>query len=95
MFKKQEHCNPDDRADDHYGDWWDHVALDPESRLVLAVVPGARGAEAVEEVVAVVPADAIALARWVSIACRAPSANQAHTISATTPQTRLAARTHP
>ena len=33
------------------GDWWDHVALDPESRLVLAVVPGARDAEAVEEVV--------------------------------------------
>jgi hypothetical protein len=27
------------------------VALDPESRLVLAVVPGARDAEAVEEVV--------------------------------------------
>jgi IS1 family transposase len=33
------------------GDWWDHVALDAESRLVLAVVPGARDAEAVEEVV--------------------------------------------
>ena len=49
--KKQEHCDPDDPADDHHGDWWDHVALDPESRLVLAVVPGARGAEAVEEVV--------------------------------------------
>ena len=27
------------------------MALDPESRLVLAVVPGARDAEAVEEVV--------------------------------------------
>ena len=51
VFKKQEHCNPDDRADDHYGDWWDHVALDPESRLVLAVVPGARDAESVAEVV--------------------------------------------
>ena len=51
MFKKQGHCDPDDPTDDHHGDWWDHVALDPESRLVLAVVPGARGAEAVEEVV--------------------------------------------
>ena len=51
VFKKQEHCNPDDRADDHYGDWWDHVALDPESRLVLAVVPGARDAESDAEVV--------------------------------------------
>ena len=51
MNKKQEHCDPDDPADDHKGDWWDHVALDPESRLVLAVVPGARDAESVEEVV--------------------------------------------
>ena len=51
MFKKQGHCDPDDPADDHHGDWWDHVALDPESRLVLAVVPGARDAEAVAEVV--------------------------------------------
>src|SRR5262249_42834558 len=39
------------RTGDHHGDWWGHVALDPESRLVLAVVPGARGAEEVEEVV--------------------------------------------
>ena len=54
VFKKQEHCNPDDRADDHYGDWWDHGALDPESRLVLAVVPGARDAESVAEVVGAV-----------------------------------------
>jgi hypothetical protein len=51
VFKKQEHCDPEDPADDHHGDWWDHVALDPESRLVLAVVPGARDAEGVEEVV--------------------------------------------
>ena len=51
MFKKQEHCDPDDPTDDHYGDWWDHGALDPESRLVLAVVPGARDAESVAEVV--------------------------------------------
>ena len=51
VFKKQGHCDPDDPADDHRGDWWDHVALDAESRLVLAVVPGARDAESVEEVV--------------------------------------------
>jgi hypothetical protein len=51
VFKKQGHCDPGDPADDHLGDWWDHVALDAESRLVLAVVPGARDAEAVEEVV--------------------------------------------
>jgi IS1 family transposase len=51
VFKKQEHCDPEDPADDHHGDWWDHVAIDAETRLVLAVVPGARDAEAVEEVV--------------------------------------------
>jgi IS1 family transposase len=51
VFKKQEHCDPDDPADANRGDYWDHVAFDPESRLVLAVVPGARDAEAVEGVV--------------------------------------------
>jgi IS1 family transposase len=51
VFKKQEHCDPDDPADTNRGDSWDHVAFDPESRLVLVVVPGARDAEAVEEVV--------------------------------------------
>src|SRR4051812_246799 len=51
VFEKQAHCDPTDPADDQHGDWWNHVALDPESRLVLAVVPGARDAEAVEEVV--------------------------------------------
>jgi IS1 family transposase len=54
VFEKQEHCDPNDPADDQHGDWWDHVALDAESRLVLAVVPGARDAEAVEEVVGAV-----------------------------------------
>ena len=34
--------NPDD---DHCGDYWDHVAFDPEHKLVLAVVPGARTEE--------------------------------------------------
>jgi IS1 family transposase len=51
VFKKQEHCDPLDPADANRGDYWDHVAFDPESRLVLAVVPGARDVEAVEEVV--------------------------------------------
>lgn len=52
MAKKQEHCDPDNPADDNKGDWWDHVALDPEHRLVLSVVPGARDVENVEAVVA-------------------------------------------
>jgi hypothetical protein len=51
VFKKQGRCDPDVPADDHKGDWWDHVAYDPEHRLMLCVVPGARDAESVEEVV--------------------------------------------
>ncbi len=42
MGKKEEHCDPADPADDGRGDCWDHVALDPEHRLVVSVVPGRR-----------------------------------------------------
>ena len=38
--KKEKHCDPDDPADDDRGDNWDHVAFDPEHRLVVSVVPG-------------------------------------------------------
>ena len=30
VAKKQKDCDPTDPADDHKGDWWDHVAYDPE-----------------------------------------------------------------
>jgi hypothetical protein len=40
--KKPKNCDSADPDDDHKGDWWDHVAFDPEHTLVLAVVPGAR-----------------------------------------------------
>jgi IS1 family transposase len=49
--KKQKNCDPADPDDDHKGDWWDHVAFDPEHKLVLSVVPGARVTESVVEVV--------------------------------------------
>ena len=52
VAKKQKNCDSTNPADDHKGDWWDHVAYDPEHKLVLAVVPGARVTESVEEVVA-------------------------------------------
>jgi hypothetical protein len=45
VAKKEAHCDRDDPADDHKGDYRDHVALDPEHRLVVAVVPGARTVE--------------------------------------------------
>jgi IS1 family transposase len=40
--KKQQHCDPADEADWFRGDQWDHVAFDPDSRLVLEVVVGKR-----------------------------------------------------
>jgi IS1 family transposase len=43
--KKQKNCDPTNPDDDHCGDYWDHVAFDPEHKLVLAVVPGARTEE--------------------------------------------------
>ena len=48
MAVDQEQGQP---GDDHTGDWWDNVAYDPEHKLVLAVVPGARVGECAEEAV--------------------------------------------
>ena len=45
VAKKEAQCDPDDPADARKGDPWDHVALDPEHRLVVCVVPGKRTAE--------------------------------------------------
>lgn len=52
MAKKQKNCDPADPADDHRGDYWDHVAFDPEHKLVLAVIPGARTEENARAIVA-------------------------------------------
>lgn len=49
--KKQKHCRDDDPADAQRGDNWDHVAFDPQSRLVLSVVPGKRTAENTQRLV--------------------------------------------
>ena len=51
MGKKQKNCDPTNPDDDHCGDYWDHVALDPEHKLVPVVVPGARTEENAREVV--------------------------------------------
>jgi hypothetical protein len=45
VSKKQKHCNPNKPEDARCGDCWDHVALDPEHRLVLSVVVGKRTQE--------------------------------------------------
>ena len=49
--KKQKNCDPNNPDDAQCGDYWDFVAFDPEHRLVLAVVPGARTAENAEAIV--------------------------------------------
>ena len=43
--KKEKHCDPDEPADARQGDNWDHVAFDPEHRLVVSVVAGKRTEE--------------------------------------------------
>jgi IS1 family transposase len=50
--KKQKSCDPTNPEDDHRGDYWDYVAFDPEHKLVLAVVPGARTEENAGAIVA-------------------------------------------
>jgi len=49
--KKEKNCDPDDPDDSQQGDNWDHVAFDPEHRLVVSVVPGKRTTENVQRLV--------------------------------------------
>lgn len=49
--KKEAHCDPNDPADRYCGDNWDHTAVDPESRLLLSLVPGKRTAEHCDKLV--------------------------------------------
>jgi IS1 family transposase len=49
--KQEKNGDPSAPADARQGDHWDHVALDPEHRLVLSVVPGERTAENTKELV--------------------------------------------
>ena len=51
VHNKEEHCGPG-QPSERCGDNWDHVAIDPEQRLVLAVVTGKRTAENTEKLVA-------------------------------------------
>jgi hypothetical protein len=51
VAEEQKNCDPADPADAHEGDYGDHVAYDPEHRLVLAVIPGSRSIENAEAIV--------------------------------------------
>jgi IS1 family transposase len=48
---KEKHCDPEDPDDARQGDNWDHVAFDPEHRLVVRVVPGKRTETKVHQLV--------------------------------------------
>lgn len=49
--KKEKCCDDADAADRRQGDNWDHVAYDPEHRLVVSVIPGKRTAKNVAKLV--------------------------------------------
>ncbi len=49
VARKERHCQPHEEA---AGDCWDHVALDPDSRLVVSLVVGKRTADATHQLVA-------------------------------------------
>jgi IS1 family transposase len=51
VYKKEKDCDPANPDDAHHGDYWDHVAYDPEHKLVLEVIPGARTVENAEAIV--------------------------------------------
>ena len=50
--KKEAQCDRSDPDDDHKGDYWAHVALDPTHRLIVEDVPGARTVEYTDALVA-------------------------------------------
>lgn len=51
VFQKEQLCDPDDPLGRLRGDDWDHTAIDPESRLLLALVPGKRDTAQCRELV--------------------------------------------
>jgi PIN domain len=51
VAKKEDYRDRSEPADDPKGDYWDHVAFDPEHRLVVVVVPGGRDVEGTEALV--------------------------------------------
>jgi IS1 family transposase len=51
VFKKEARCDPLDPLDRLRGDDWDHTAVDPENRLLLALVPGKRDGATCERLI--------------------------------------------
>jgi hypothetical protein len=51
VAKKEKNCDPEEPSDRQQGDNGDHVAFDPEHRLVVSVVPGKRTEDKVHQLV--------------------------------------------
>ena len=49
VFKKRGHCCPEELQQEGVGDCWDHIAFDPEHRLMLGVVIGRRSQSHVQK----------------------------------------------
>ena len=45
--KKDKQCEPDDPDDAEQGSYWDHVIIDPETKLIVSLVVGRRNADTV------------------------------------------------
>jgi hypothetical protein len=48
--KKDKQCNADDPDDAKQGSYWDHVIIDPETKLIVSLVVGRRNADTVVQV---------------------------------------------
>jgi IS1 family transposase len=48
--KKDKHCDPLDPDDASQGSYWDHVIIDPETKLIVSLVVGRRDADTVVQV---------------------------------------------
>jgi IS1 family transposase len=48
--KKDKNCDPSDPADAEQGSYWDHVIIDPETKLIVSLVVGRRNADTVVQV---------------------------------------------
>jgi hypothetical protein len=48
--KKDKHCDPLDPADAAAGSYWDHVIIDPDSKMIISLVVGRRNADTVVQV---------------------------------------------
>jgi IS1 family transposase len=54
VFKKRWNCAPEELEQERTGDCWDHIAYDPEHRLVLNAVFGQRGHRNIQTLVKLV-----------------------------------------